>query len=117
MKNKELEWIKNVVEKLQQPQTYNERQRLIKILETVAPALIKVVDYTAVVEFGSCVHDDNEVKPDGHTCNGCGQDHYFDEGNAKHYTGGTRENPDAQTPCCVEDLFLILKGLEETEDK
>lgn len=120
MDSKEFEWIANVINKLQVPQTYTERQRLTKILERVAPALIKALDYTAIVEF-STYHTDDDGKDtlvkSGHTCNGCGQDHYFEEGNPKHYSGGTRDNPDAKLPCCIEDLFQLLAEEENKEDK
>jgi len=116
MDSKELEWIADVVNKLQSPMVYNERQRLTKILERVAPALIKAIDYTAVVGF-STYNENDEVVRGGETCNGCGQDHYFAEGNPKHYSGGTRDNPDAKLPCVVEDLFQVLKEEESKEDK
>ena len=53
MDNKDLEWISDVIDKLQVPQTHNERQRLTKILERVAPALIKVLDYTTIRDGNS----------------------------------------------------------------
>ena len=116
MDTKELEWIKDVIEKLQVPQTYNERQRLTRILQKVAPAMIRVIDYTAIVGFVSYIDDDTKVR-EGHTCNGCGHDYHYNEGGTKHYTGGTRDDPDAKTPCCVEDLFQILEEAEKEEDK
>jgi hypothetical protein len=120
MDSKELEWIAEVVEKLQVPQHYNERQRLVKILERVAPAIIKTLDYTAMVGFSTYHTDDDGIDTlvkAGHTCNGCGQDHYFEEENPKHYSGGTRDNPDAKLPCRVEDLFQLLEEEERKEDK
>ena len=113
METNELAWITDVIAKLQVPQTHNERQRLSKILEKAAPAIIAALDYTAMTGFSTYNNDENGddilVKA-GHTCNGCGQDHYFEEGNAKHYAGETKS-------CRVEDLFQILKELEEAEDK
>ena len=120
MENKELEWIAEVAEKLQSPQTYNERQRLTKILERIAPALIEALNYTAVVGFSTYHTDDDgndTLVHAGHTCNGCGQDHYFAEENPKHYSGGTRDNPDAKLPCIVEDLFHLLAEIQKEEDK
>lgn len=120
MDNKDFEWIADVVAKLQVPQHYNERQRLLKILVEVAPAIIEALDYTAVVGF-STYHTDDDGKDTlvkaGHTCNGCGQDHYFEEDNPKHYSGGTRDDPDAKLPCCVEDLFHILEEAQNKKDK
>ena len=117
---KELEWIRDVIEKLQHPLTYNERKRLTNTLVKVAPALIKVVDYTAIVGF-STYHTDDDGKDTlvkaGHTCNGCGQDHYFAEDNPKHYSGGTRDDPDAKLPCVVEDLLQLLEDTRTEEDK
>ena len=117
MENKDLEWIADVIEKLQSPMVYNERQRLTKILERVAPALIEAIDYTAIVGFSSYNEQEDKFTRCGETCNGCGQDHYFAEENPKHYSCGTRDNPDAKLPCVVEDLLHILKKEEADEDK
>ena len=120
MDSKELEWITDVIAKLQVPQVYNERERLTRILKKVAPALIKALDYTAVVGFSTYHTDDNgkdTLVKAGHTCNGCGQDHYFAEENPKHYSGGTRNDPNAKLPCIIEDLFQLLEEVQEEEDK
>jgi hypothetical protein len=112
----ELKWIAEVIEKLQVPQTYNERQRLTKILERVAPAMIKALDYTAVVGFSS-YNDKDELVRSGQMCNGCGHDHYFDEGNAKHRKIGVKRDGTGGEECCVEQLFQVLKEEENAEDK
>jgi len=117
MEINELAWIKDVVEKLQVPQTYNERERLTKILHKAAPAIIDVLDYTAMAGFTTYNVIVGTRENAGHTCNGCGQDHFFDEGNAKHCKPGTKRDGTGGEPCRVEDLFHILKELEETEDK
>jgi len=120
MENNDFAWIKDVIAQLQVPITHNERVRLTKILVKVAPALIDAVDYTAMAGF-STYHTDDDGKDTlvraGHTCNGCGQDHYFEEGNPKHYSGGTRDDPDAKLPCVVEDLFQLLEDIKKEEDK
>ena len=105
MDSKELEWIADVIDKLQSPMVHNERQRLTKILERVAPALIKAIDYTAVVGFSSYNADGTPMRK-GQSCNGCGQDHYFHKGNPKHR--GTENEQ-----CCVETLFQILEDEEK----
>ena len=111
MENKELAWITEVIEKLQVPQTYNERERLTKILKRVAPALIKVLDYTAIQYFVS--HDKDGVKDHGHTCNSCGQDHYYMEKNPKHCETGVKRDGTGGEPCKYEELLQILKESEE----
>jgi hypothetical protein len=117
METNELAWITDVIAKLQVLQTYNERERLIKILKKAAPAIIAALDYTAMSGFSTYNETDGLMTKAGHSCNGCGQDHYFEEGNAKHCKPGTKRDGTGGEPCRVEDLFHILKELEETEDK
>ena len=111
MENKDLAWIIDVIEKLSVPQTYNERQRLTKILVQVSPALIKVLDYTAIQYFGS--HDKDGVKDHGHTCNSCGQDHYYMEKNPKHCETGVKRDGSGGEPCKYEELLQVLREAEE----
>lgn len=116
MDSKELEWIAEVVDKLQSPMVYNERQRLTKILERVAPALIKAIDYTAIAGFSSIGPDDTLVRT-GQSCNGCGQDHYFNENNPKHIQLGVKRDGTGGEQCCIESLFQILEEEQKNEDK
>lgn len=116
MENKDLEWIKDVIAKLQVPQTYNERERLTKILKAAAPAIIEALDQTAVMQFGR-PRDDNKFVATGHTCNGCGQDHHYDEGNPKHMVVGLRRDGTGGEQCKVERLFQNLAELEVKQDK
>lgn len=44
MHNVELEWISIVAEALNQPQTYNERKRLVKIMCEAMPRIILLLD-------------------------------------------------------------------------
>ncbi len=115
MENTDLEWIADVIEKLQVPQTYNERQRLTKILERVAPALIRVLDYTAIQHFVS--HDKDGIKDRGHTCNACGQDHYYKENNPKHCETGADRDGNGGEPCRYSELLTILAEEQKNEDK
>lgn len=115
MENKDLEWIVDVIEKLQVPQTHNERLRLTKILERVAPALIGVVDYTALQYFVS--RDKDGMKDHGHTCNACGQDHFYMEKNPKHRETGADRDGNGGKPCRYEELLQLLKEEEQNEDK
>lgn len=116
MENKDLEWIADVVEKLQTPQTYNERQRLAKILERVAPALIKALNETAIMQYGR-PNDEDKFIPTGHTCNGCGHDYEYFSGGPKHrFLGVKRDGTDGEQ-CSVESLFQLLKEEQQKEDK
>jgi len=112
----DLKWIAEIVEKLQVPQTHNERKRLTKILERVAPAMITTLDYTTVVGFSS-YNDKDEIVRSGEMCNGCGQDHYYDEGNPRHREIGVKRDGTGGEECCVKQLFQVLKDEEEKEDK
>jgi len=115
MDNKDLEWIADVVAKLQTPQVYTERERLTKILKKVAPALIKVLDYTVIQHFTSL--DKDGIKDRGHTCNACGQDHYYSENNPKHCeTGADRDGNGGET-CRYVELIQILEEEKNKEDK
>jgi len=113
MENKDLAWIADVIEKLQVPQTYNERERLTKILKRVAPALIRTLDYTAVVGFTSYTADD-EIRKTGEMCNSCGTDYEFGSNYPRHRTVG--EDREGE-PCRYEELIHILKEEEKKEDK
>jgi len=119
MENKDLEWIADVIEKLQVPQTYNERQRLTKILERVAPAMIKVLDWTALAKFSTWKEgcEDDETVYAGHTCNACGQDHYIEEGNPKHRETGADQDGNGGEPCRYEELLQLLQAEQPNEDK
>jgi len=118
MENKDLEWIADVIEKLQVPQTYNERQRLTKILERVAPALIRVLDWTALSKFRMWKEGlgDDETEYAGHTCNACGQDHYIDENNPKHCETGVKRDGTGGKPCRYEELLQLLREEQKKED-
>lgn len=115
MENKDLEWIAEVIEKLQVPQKYNERERLTKILKRVAPALIKVLDWTALSKFST--GDKEEWTYCGHSCNACGQDHYIEENNPKHRETGADRDGNGGEPCRYEELLQVLEDIQKEEDK
>lgn len=115
MENKELGWIAEVIEKLQVPQTHNERERLTKILKTVAPALIKVLDWTALSKFST--GDNEEWTYSGHSCNACGQDYYIKENNPEHKETGADRDGNGGEKCRYEELLQILTELQKEEDK
>jgi len=120
MKNKELEWIGEIAEKLQVPMTYTERQRLTKTLVDVAPDLIKALDETIFAGFSTYFTNDageDELVKAGHSCNGCGQDHYFKENNPKHSDIGVKRDGTGGEQCEVEKLLQILEDAENKEDK
>lgn len=120
MRNKELEWIADVIKKLQVPQTYTERQRLTKILERLAPDLIIALDETMLGGFSTYFTNDqgeDELVKAGHSCNGCGQDHYFEEGNPKHWDIGVKRDGSGGEQCKVEKLLQVLEDAEKKEDK
>ena len=116
MENKDLVWIKDVIVKLQVPQTYNERQRLTKILQDAAPAMIEALDHTVASQYGQ-PRDDNKFVATGQTCNGCGQDYWYDEGNPKHMVIGMKRDGTGGEQCKVEHLFQTLAELEVKQDK
>ena len=120
MENKELEWIGEIADKLQVPMTYNERQRLTKILVEVAPYLIKTRDEVMYTGFSTYYTDDDgndTLVKAGHSCNGCGQDHYFREGNPKHWDIGVKRDGSGGEQCIVEILLQILEDAENKKDK
>ena len=109
MANNDLRWITEVIEKLQVPQRYNERERLTQILKKAAPALIKALNHSAVHGFrmwDENSDDEESLIPAGHTCNACGQDHCFEDENPKH-----------RSPCAYEDLLQVLEDIQKEEDK
>ncbi len=116
MENEDLAWIADVIEKLQVPQIYNERERLTKILKRVAPALIRTLDYTAVVGYISCT-DDDEIKKTGETCNSCGADYEFGSNYPRHRIVGQDREGKGGEPCRYEELVQLLKEEEKKEDK
>lgn len=120
MRNKELEWIGEIAEKLQVPITYNERQRLTKTLVDVAPDLIKALDEVIFSGFSTYFRNDageDELVKAGHTCNGCGQDHYFEKGNPKHWDIGVKRDGTGGEQCEVEKLLQKLEDAEKEKDK
>lgn len=118
MENKDLAWIATVIDRLQKPLTYNERQRLTKILERVAPALLNVLDWTALSKFRMWKEGpgDEETKYAGHTCNACGQDHFIDDDNPKHRETGADRNGNGGEPCRYEELLQLLKEEQKKEE-
>lgn len=120
MENNDLVWIRDVIEKLQVPMTYNERKRLTNILVKVAPALIETLDETAMAGFSTYFTNDkgeDELIRAGHTCNACGQDHYFEEGNPKHWDIGVKRDGTGGEQCKYEKLLQVLEDAEKEEDK
>ena len=120
MENNDLKWIKDLIYKLQDPMTHNERQRLTKILVKVSPALIEVLDYTALAGFSTYHTNDkgeDELVRAGHTCNSCGQDHYFEKGNPKHWDTGVKRDGTGGEQCRYEKLLQVLEDAEKEEDK
>lgn len=119
MENKELKWIAEVIEKLQVLQTYNEGERLTKILKKVAPALIAALDYAALSKFS--IHDpDSEDKNSmiyaGHTCNACGHDYFIEENNAKHSRICVGRDGKGGLDCRYEKLLTLLKEIETEQE-
>ena len=120
MENTTLEWIAEIADKLQEPLTHNERQRLTKIVIKLLPLIIKALDQTAVMKFGQYKtmlgNLEEEFVYSGETCNGCGQDYSIDLLNPRHRKiNETRKGEGGQ--CTLEKLILILKETEEAEDK
>ena len=118
-----LAWIKDVAEQLQVPQTYNERQRLLKIMEKAMPQIILALEESAHMGYGNTEPaDDGEFiwVQSGYTCNGCGYDH-------RYATPGETEVAECVLPkdrdgnvysdCEVDNLLRFLKELEESSDK
>jgi hypothetical protein len=114
-----LQWIKDIAEQLQAPQTYNERQRLTKIMVEAMPLIIKTLEETAHSGYGTQeLLDDGSYDwiSSGYTCNGCGYDHRFK-------TAGISDVDDCRPitdrsgnvirKCEVNTLLDFLKELEE----
>ena len=118
-----LEWIKDVAEKLQVPQTYNERQRLLKIMEKAMPLIIETLEETAHTGYGTHEPaDDGEYAwvPSGYTCNGCGFDHRFKEKGVSDVDDCrpiTDRAGNVIKVCKVNTLIDFLKELEESSKK
>ena len=109
MENKKLKWIKEIADKLQVPQTYNERQRLLKIAGKALPQIVKTLEESAHTGFGnikSMPDGTEEWTQDGDSCNGCGRDHWYDKRNTQHSDN-----------CEVEKLYQFLEELEKSSDK
>ena len=115
------EKIIQVIEKLQRPQTYNEREKLIKILNQAAPAIIKALDETATQGWGqikTCTDLEERFVKTGETCNGCGHDSSFKDDKPKHRkTGKKRDGTDEEKKCSIEHLYQVLEELEKDSDK
>lgn len=120
MENVELKWITEVIEKLQTPQTYNEREKLTKILKQAAPAIIKALDETATQGWGqikTCTDLTEQFIKTGETCNGCGEDFSFESTKPKHRDLGKRRDGTKGEKCSIEHLYQVLEGLEKNSDK
>lgn len=120
MQNSDLKWIKDVIFKLQSPMTYNERKRLTDILVGVSPALIDALEHSALSGFSTYFTNDkgeDELVRAGHTCNACGQDHYFKENNPKHIDTGVKRDGTGGEQCRYEKLLQILEDAEKEKDK
>ena len=120
MENSELNWITEVIEKLQRPQTYNEREKLIKILKQAAPAIIKALDETATLAWGqvkTCTDLEERFVKTGETCNGCRHDSNLADDEPKHRNIGERRDGTGGEKCSIEHLYQVLEELEKDSDK
>ncbi len=120
MDNEELKWIAEAAEKLQTPQTWNERQRLLKIVATAIPYVVNALDETAHMSYGqvkTCTDLTEQFVKTGETCNGCGQDSDTDGAKPKHRDTGVNRDGAEGKMCAIEHLYQFLEELEKESDK
>jgi hypothetical protein len=113
-----LEWIKDVAEKLQVPQTYNERQRLTKIMVEAMPLIIEALESSAHTGYGQYgAYDDGQYDwiPFGYSCNGCGRDHKYEVNGVQEVVECepfTDRDGVVTRTCKVTAILKFLKQLE-----
>ena len=113
-----LAWIKDIAEKLQVPQTYNERQRLTKIMVEAMPLIITALEesaHTGYGQYGPREDGTHDWIACGYSCNGCGRDHKYEiygEHEVVECEPFTDREGNVTRTCKVDELLKFLKQLE-----